>query len=163
VILAALALIAGLMGILSWLNVSGKSLESGSVSIVQDGRVLREYTMDELAAMPYIEVWKTIASSSHANGEGLFRGVPLRALLNEVDENLLKNATQIVSQAEDAFVSAYSKDEVAESDSVFIAYSKDGKGLGSLKDGGSGPFRIIIQGDEFGNRSTKYLVRIEVK
>jgi DMSO/TMAO reductase YedYZ molybdopterin-dependent catalytic subunit len=164
IIIAALVAMAGLIGALAWLNApKGAAVTSGDMAVTHNGETLRVYTMEDIMAMPYIEVQKEIVSSSHGNESGLFRGIPLRALLNEVDENLLINAQQIISHAEDAFVSAFSSEEVAESDSIVVVYAKDGQGLGAMGDGGSGPLRLIIQDDPFGNRSTKYLTQIEVK
>jgi hypothetical protein len=44
-----------------------------------------------------------------------------------------------------------------------IAYLCDGKGLGTLKEGGTGPLRVIVLNDAFGTRCCKYVYKIEVK
>ena len=148
--------------VLAVLNRPDGEFVSGSIQIVQDGQTLHTFTMEEIQDMPYVEAEKEIVSSSFANEQGLYRGVPLRALLDAVDPALLDGASRVIARAEDGMVMAYGASEVADSDSVLVAYSRDGKSLGSLDDGGSGPFRIVIVDDEFGNRSTKYLVQVEV-
>ena len=164
IILAILLVLAAAIVLLSWLNArQGLGGEIGSLTISRNGEILRVFTMDEIRAMPYIEQDQEIVSSSHQNERGVFRGVPLRALLEDADPELLQDAVTIVSRAEDAFVMAYSADEVLDSDDIFVAYSKDGNSLGTMEGGGSGPFRIIIIGDPFGNRSTRFLIEIEVR
>ena len=44
-----------------------------------------------------------------------------------------------------------------------MVYEKDGAPLSSREEGGTGPLRILITDDPFGNRSTKYLAQIEVR
>ena len=162
IIASVVALLVVAVALLAWLNRPKGEIISGSIRVIHNGETLRTFTMEEIAAMPYVEVEKEIVSSSYANEAGLYRGVPLRALLGVVDESLLDGASRIISRAEDGFVTAYSAAEVAESDSVIVAYQRDGESLGTKADGGSGPFRIVIVDDEFGNRSTKYLYEIEV-
>lgn len=162
VIAAVLLVLAVCIGVLAIFNAPDE-VESGTLTVVRDAETLGGFTMEQLRDMEYIEVEKKIASSSHANDEGLFRGVPLRAILNAVDETLLDSAAQIVARSEDGYVCAYAAPEVAESDNIFVAYSKDGEGLGTMSGGGSGPLRVIVQDDEFGTRSAKYLYELEIR
>lgn len=162
IVIAVLAILAAAVAVLAYLNRPGELPDTGSVAIKSGGETLAEYTFDDIKAMDYIEVQKEIVSSSFANDEGLFRGVPLRALLASAGADL-ENAAQAVIRSEDGFVAAFPMDEVTESDNIFLAYSKNGEGLGSLDDGGSGPLRIIVTEDPFGNRCAKYVSEIEVK
>ncbi len=164
ILIAALVLVvlAAAIAVLAVLNRPGELPESGSVAVRRGDEVLRTYTTAELKTLPAVEVEKELVSSSFANDAGLFRGVALRALLADagVDVGAL---TQIVVRSEDGFVAAYPADEVAESDGIFLAYSKDGEPLGDRESGGSGPLRIVVTEDEFGNRCAKYVSEIEVK
>ena len=162
IIISILVLLAAAIAVLVVLNDPGEA-ETGTITIVRGDETVRVFTMEEITAMPYIEVYKKITSSSFKDIEGTFRGVPLRALIESADATLLDGATQIVTRSEDAFATAFSAEEVLESDSVFIAYSLDGESLGTLAGGGTGPFRVIITDDEFGNRSAKYLFKIEIR
>lgn len=157
-----LAVLAAAIAVLAILNRPGELPESGSVAVRRGDEVLRTYTTAELKTLPAVEVEKEIVSSSFANDEGLFRGVALRTLLADagVDVDAL---TQVVVRSEDGFVAAYPADEVAESDNIFLAYSKNGEPLGDRGSGGSGPLRIVVTEDEFGNRCAKYVSEIEVK
>lgn len=158
-----LLVLAAAIGVLARLNAPGPDADAGSIAVFRDGESVRTYTMEEIKALPSITVHKEIVSSSHDNDEGDFTGVPLRALLDGADPALLEEGVSVAVKAADGYVSAYAAEEVAESDNILLAYAKDGTGLGTLEDGGTGPFRIVIQEDEFGNRSTKYVYQIEVR
>jgi hypothetical protein len=159
---AVLIVLAAAVAVLAWLNYRDDLPDSGTLAVVCGGETLRTFTLEEIQALPAVEVEKEIVSSSFANDEGLFRGVSLRALLRqagvEPDEY-----SQLIARAEDNFVMAYPMDEITESDDIFLAYEKNGQGLGSLQDGGTGPLRIIVTQDEFGNRCAKYVCELEVK
>lgn len=157
-----LAMLAAAIAVLAILNRPGALPESGSVAIRRGDEVLRTYTTAELKTLPVVEVEKEIVSSSFANDEGVFRGVALRALLADAGVDVAA-LTQVVVRAEDGFVSAYPADEVAADDGIFLAYAKNGEPLGDRESGGSGPLRIVVTEDEFGNRCAKYVSEIEVK
>jgi hypothetical protein len=163
IVLSLLTVLAIAIVILAVTNAPKDKPVSGTISIISNGATLRIYTMEEIGAMEYIEVYKKIESSSYADVEGTFRGISLHTLLEKVDPSLLTSGKKIVVRSEDAFVTAFSADEVSENDNIFVAYMLNNKPLGTLKDGGMGPFRIIIQNDQFGNRSAKYVCEIEVQ
>ena len=118
--------------------------------------------MAEIKELPYVDIQKEIVSASFDNDEGVFRGVPLRALMEDAGIDI-SDAAQIVIRSEDGFVSVCPAEEVRESDSALLVYAKNGEGLGGQEDGGSGPFRVLMTDDEFGNRSAKYVCALEVR
>lgn len=162
-ILCILIVLAVCIGLLAWLNAPDRSPDDGALTVLQDGELLRSFSMDEIYAMDYIEVEKEIVSSSHEDDIGLFRGVPLRDILTAANSGIADSAVQIVARAEDGFVTVYNAEEVFADANIFVSYAKDGRDLGTLQDGGSGPLRVILIADEFGNRSTKYLYELEVR
>ena len=157
---AVLIVLAAAALILSALN-RPDAPDPGRVSVSR-GETEKVYTMAEIAALPYVEVEKEIVSSSFENDEGVFRGVPLRALLGDAGIDL-SDAAQVIIRSEDGFVSVCPAEEVRESDSAILVYMKNGEGLGGQDDGGSGPFRVLMTDDEFGNRSAKYVCALEVR
>jgi DMSO/TMAO reductase YedYZ molybdopterin-dependent catalytic subunit len=118
--------------------------------------------MAQVRALPSVSVGKTILSSSHPTEKGVFTGVPLRTLIDAANPSLLRSATAIVTRATDGFVSVLAPSEVSQGDDVLLVYEKDGKGLGTSKDGGTGPFRIIVVTDTWGNRDTKWVDEIQI-
>ncbi len=148
---------------LAQINRSDASVSAGSIAITRDGVTLRTLTMDEVKALRSVSETKKIMSSSHADEEGVFTGVPLRVLLADVDPALLDEASMVVTRAADGYVSSLAVEEVSEDDSVLLAYAKDGEGLGTEDGGGTGPFRIVILTDTYGNRCTKWVNEIEIR
>lgn len=53
--------------------------------------------------------------------------------------------------------------EIIASDDVLIAYEQNGEALKGKSAGGLGPFRLILAGDPFGSRMTKYLNELELE
>ena len=157
---AVLIVLAAAALILSLLNRPGAT-EPGQLTVSR-GETEKVYAMADIKALPYVEVEKEIVSSSFDNDEGVFRGVPLRALLEDAGVGL-SDAAQVVIRSEDGFVSVCPAEEVRDSDSALLVYAKNGEPLGGLEDGGSGPFRVLMTDDEFGNRSAKYVCSLEVR
>lgn len=163
IVAGAMALLAAAIAVLAYLNAPKDGIERGTLAVVRGEETIARLTLAQIREMPSVSVEKEIVSSSHEGDAGLFTGVPLRAVLEAAQPGLLEGANQIVARAEDAFVTAYTAKEVQESDAILVAYEKDGAPLGSREDGGTGPLRILITDDPFGNRSTKYLAQIEVR
>lgn len=163
VIAAVAAVLAVAVVVLAQVNRSDTVVEQGSIAITRGGRTLKVFTMAQVKALPCVRAEKTILSSSHADEHGAFTGVPLRTLLGEISPTLAASATQIVTRAVDGYVSSLSADEVSADDTVLLVYAKDGQSLGTFKNGGTGPFRIVILGDRFGNRCTKWVNEIELR
>lgn len=149
--------------VLAQLNRSDVHVAKGSIAVTKSGKTLRTFTMEDVTAMRSVTEEKTILSSSHPDETGDFTGVPLRALLSATRPGLLDDATMIVTRATDGYVSSLSAEEVSKDDSVLLAYRKNGQSLGTSSDGGTGPFRIIILTDKYGNRCTKWVNEIEVR
>lgn len=162
IIAAVVVVLAAAITLLAILNAPKDAVQVGTVTVVKDGQTLRTFTMEEIQALPYVEVEKEISSASFANESGLFRGTPMRTLLEAADANWQIGAVQVVARAQDAFVGAFSAEEVAMDDNVLVVYAKDGESLGTMEQGGSGPLRVIAQRDPYGNRSTRYLYQLEV-
>ena len=148
---------------LARLNRSEARVATGSVAVTKGGKTLKTLTMDDIKALRSVTREKTILSSGHPDETGAFTGVPLRVLLAAVRAGLLDQASMVVTRATDGYVSSLSSEEVATGDSVILAYEKDGESLGTSSDGGTGPFRIIILTDRYGNRCTKWVNEIEVR
>lgn len=162
IVVIVLIILAAAIAVLAFLNRPADLPESGVLSVTAGDAEIKSYTMEEIQKLPYVEIQKEIISSSHENDEGLFRGVPLHTLLENAGADLA-GAEQCVVQSEDGFVSAYSMEEVTESDNILLVYAKNGEALGSMDDGGTGPFRIVVTEDPFGNRCAKYVCRLEIK
>jgi DMSO/TMAO reductase YedYZ molybdopterin-dependent catalytic subunit len=103
----------------------------------------------------------TLSSSSHSeeNGDFSYTGVLLEDLLNQSQPN--SDASYVFIQASDGYGLTLTIQE-AQNQNAIISYQKDGKPLSLLKDGGEGPLRLIIGGDEFAQRWIRGVVSIEI-
>ena len=103
----------------------------------------------------------TVSSSSHSeeNGDFNYTGVPLEDLLSQ--SQLSSDASSVFIQASDGYGLTLTLQE-AQNQNTIVAYQKDGSPLTLLKDGGEGPLRLIIGGDEFAQRWIRGVVSIEV-
>ncbi len=161
-IIIILIVMAAVVAVLAYLNRPEDQPVSGNLEISISGKTF-VYTMKDIQSLPKIEFEKEIVSSSQENQKGLFTGVTLHDLLNAANPDWQKQGTMVVCRAEDGFVSSFDVTEVATDNNIIVAYLIDGKSLGTKEDSGKGPFRIVVQDDEFGTRSTYWLSEIEVQ
>lgn len=162
IVCAVLVVLAAAIGVLAYLNAP-KDLEEGQLVLVKGESTLASWTMEELKALPAVETYKEITSSNHAGDSGTFRGVALHTLLGGVGEEALAGVTKVYVYAQDGYTTSYKLSEVSGSDDFLLAYSKDGQGLGTMNNNGTGPLRLVVVSDEFGTRSCKYVYKIEIK
>jgi DMSO/TMAO reductase YedYZ molybdopterin-dependent catalytic subunit len=163
VVVAILAALAVAVVVLAQVNRSDANVETGTVAVTCDGATLKSFDIEQAKALRSVSEKMTILSSSHADETAVFTGVPLRVLLDAAQPGLLSDATMVVTRATDGYVSSLTPEEVRSGDAVLLAYAKDGESLGGLEDGGTGPFRIIILTDKYGNRCTKWVNEIEIR
>ena len=162
IVLACLVVLAVAILILAQMNRRDDLPLSGQISLKIGEEEAALYTMEQIQAMPYIEVEKEIVSSSYANDEGLFRGVPAQALWAEAGVDLAQYKQMVVT-SEDGYVAVFPVDELLDTDAVLLIYAKNGESLGTLADGGTGPFRILAVKDEFGTRCAKYVCELALQ
>lgn len=161
IICSAVIFVITLIGIT--MQLTGPQKEEGTLTISRDDQVVRVFTVEEIMDMPSVEVEATIVSSDYGKETGTFTGVPMADVLNMADEAILKECKQFITKAEDGYAAMLTIKDVESKDDVLIIYKKDGKFLGSRDEKGTGPLRILIPQDPYGNRSAKYLNEITVK
>ena len=146
---------------LYYLVVPDEAQPEGTLLIKGNVNSPANFTFTQLESIQAVTLHVTLTSSSQLkdNGDFNYTGVRLTDLLNQVQP--YDNATSIYIQASDGYGTTLSLQEVL-SENVIIAYLKDGEKLSLLKDGGEGPFRLIIGDDEFAQRWTRGVVAIDV-
>lgn len=80
IVLACLALLAVVILVLAQLNKRDDLPESGQISLKAGDEEAALFTMEQIQAMPFVEVEKEIVSSNYANEKGLYRGVTMAEL-----------------------------------------------------------------------------------
>lgn len=167
VIIVVLALITA---VAAYMNMSGNDSDADGYSLTVavsddngDIKDLKTYTLAQIENMPSVNVYTKLQSSEKGDEEGTFTGVTVKYLLNKTDPDIIKEHENFIFSAGDGYSSAASADEVRGGKSVIIAYAKDGKDMEHFNEGGSGPMRVVFTRDTYGNRSTKFLIKIICK
>ena len=106
-----------------------------------------------------LQVTLTSSGSPSANGVFNYTGVLLSTLLQKA--GVSANATSVYIQASDGYGATLSMQD-AMSPKTMIAYEKDGVSFTPLKDGGEGPFRLIVGTDQYAQRWVMGVVSIRV-
>ena len=163
--IAAVVVLIIVAGAAAYFNAQGnqKSSDGLSLTITRDGEELAVYTLDEIQKMPSVEMEAHLSSGSGEDVDGVYTGVPLSYILKRTDPEILTECTEFTARAGDSFSSALSAEDITGTDTVLVVYQENGKALKSFQDGGTGPMRIMVAGDTYGNRSTQFLVGIECK
>ncbi len=129
------------------LNFGGKRLLIG----LREIKSLKEYEFEA-----------TLRRSSSGERVNIYKGVQLKDLLkaNDID---IEKIDQVVTKAVDGYTVVLSRKEVSEDDNVYIVYEMNQKALLPKKEGGSGPYQLIIRKDSFGQRWNKFLMELDIR
>jgi hypothetical protein len=159
-------------GVALWAATHGESnlpSQGAALLVKANGNILKEYTMDEIKALPSVSLEKAIVAGSMGKNSdkpddtGLFTGVALETFMSDVDPGWADKYSEFILTAEDGFTSAVFLSEVQKGENVIVAYAKDGVAILGREDGGLGPLRVVVMDDTFGNRSAWYLKTIEAR
>lgn len=154
-----------IVGITAWWNLSHseRGADGYSLTIARDGAVLKTFSIKEIKKLPEENVYAKLSSAQHDDAEGTFQGADLREVLNQTDPSLLEECGTFICTAGDGYSSALSAKELSKEKNVLVAYGKDKKIMEHFYEGGEGPMRLIIASDTYGNRSVKFLTKIECR
>jgi hypothetical protein len=72
----------------------------------------------------------------------------------------ISNTQKITFNAIDEYKIILSIDEINEPSNVYLTFERDGKPLKSKKQGGNGPFQLVIRRDPFSQRWIKHVYEI---
>ena len=91
-----------------------------------------------------------------------YTGVPLKNILQAV-EIKVSEKSRVVVKAIDGYTVALTGKEVLQPGNVYLVYKSDGQLLKGKQEGGTGPYRLVIKGDQFGQRWCKFVTEVNVK
>ncbi|NLZ39280.1 MAG: molybdopterin-dependent oxidoreductase [Firmicutes bacterium] len=163
IVLVVLLIIVAVTAFLNRESLKDKaaSQEKAILYIKADGKEM-EVDFATIKELPEKEFPAVLKSSGKPPVDTSYTGVQLKDLLAKLE---IKTADkkQVITKAVDGYTVALSMEEVLLDDNVYIVYKRDGKDLGTREEGGSGPYQIVIRGDQFGQRWNKYLMEIELQ
>lgn len=147
-------------------------LKEGTVVIKAGETKLGSFTVADLWKLPAVEkkmvitsncgVCKTSEDDSAESSEHNYTGTSLLEALNSIDPGLTQKYKKVITRGVDYYSQVLEMSEVQKPDNVYIVYSDNGQPL-KTKAGGDGSLMLVVGSDQSGQRSTKWLVSLELQ
>lgn len=143
-------------------NMEGYNENNGITFI--SGEYEADLSFEEITALHQKEFRATEDTSSSGPNQRKYKGVVLFDAMKEagIGEKEIIASSKIIVKGLDGYVIALSPEEVL-TDKIYLAFEKDGKLLGNMQNGGSGPFQLIAISDFFSQRWCKYVFEVIVE
>lgn len=133
--------------------------EEVSLTIVQgevEQIVEKEDIYDHSEAIVFPAV---VRSSGKKPVETEYKGIELSTFFSSLDIDI-SNTKRITFNATDGYRVILSLEEIAEPNNVYLTFERDGELMKSKKEGGNGPFQLVIRRDPFSQRWIKHIEEI---
>ncbi len=139
--------------------LSGCSKEKPSLNLNIDGKVESIdadiiYNHKEALVFPAV-----VRSSGSKPVETEYKGIELTKLFDSLDLDIT-NYSKVTFNASDGYRIILSIEEIKEPSNVYLTFERDGEILKSKKQGGKGPFQLVIRRDPFSQRWIKHVNEI---
>lgn len=161
ILVGVILLLVVVISVFACLNRGSEELQEGELLIKAGGTEVAVLTIDDIKKLPAVQK-KMVINSSRGTTRHEFTGTALVDLLNSIDPRLAQQYTRVITRGIDNYTSGLEMSEVLEPDNVYIVYADAGKPL-KTKTGKDGTLRLVIAGDEFGQRFTNFLVSVELE
>lgn len=149
--------IVAVIGIILIFSISKK--EDVSINIVQ-GENQQIVNSDFIYNHPdSISFPAVVRSSGKKPVETEYKGIEMSKLFSSLNIDI-SNTQKITFNAIDGYKITLSIDEINEPSNVYLTFERDGKPLKSKKQGGNGPFQLVIRRDPFSQRWIKHVYEI---
>jgi len=103
-----------------------------------------------------------VRSSGEKPVETEYKGIELTKLLSSLNIDFSKT-DKITINAADGYRVILNIEELEEPSNVYLTFERDGELLKSKKQGGSGPFQLVIRRDPFSQRWVKHVNEIVIQ
>lgn len=103
-----------------------------------------------------------VRSSGNKPVETEYKGIELSKLLALLDIDT-SNKQKITFNATDGYKIVLNIEEIFEPNNVYLTFERDGEYSKSKKQGGNGPFQIVIRHDPFSQRWCKHVNEIIIE
>lgn len=139
--------------------LSGCSKEKPSLNLNIDGKVESInteiiYNHKEALVFPAV-----VRSSGSKPVETEYKGIELTKLFDSLNVDIT-NYGKVTFNASDGYRIILSMEEIKEPSNVYLTFERDGEILKSKKQGGNGPFQLVIRRDPFSQRWIKHVNEI---
>lgn len=123
---------------------------------VNEKVVEKEYIYSHPEAIVFPSI---VRSSGEKPVEAEYKGIELSTFFNSLDVDL-NSIEKITFNATDGYRIILGIEEVNDPSNVYITFERDGDFLKSKKQGGNGPFQLVIRRDPFSQRWIKHVDQI---
>jgi len=156
--IVVLAVAVVILAILNYSNLAERLAlqESGTFLLTVEGYT-HTVSPDDLNAIGGVDV-----SASSRGEQRNFTGVPLAGVFTHFDIDY-SGASSVAFRSIDGFTTAVSIAEALDYTNVFVVFREDGEPLGTMNDGGIGPYMVVVVRDSFPNRWARYLMEVIVR
>lgn len=158
--------------VLAYLNQQGlgnsKEAQENATILFQiqdeNGAVTSTFTADRdfIQSLPTNEFPTVIRSSGKKPENAIYKGVPFVDLLAALKFDLTGKEQMVVRSA-DGYTVAVNLSEVLQPNNAYLVYILNGEEMKSMKEGGNGPYQLILRGDPFSQRWGKYVTEVLFK
>lgn len=164
IVIVVLVLIVGVTAFLNQRGVEEKKKMQREVllSLQEDGKELKRVDLSYIKEQGEKTFSKNLDTNDSGPVEHSYTGVPLKNILTSVDIKL-SGKEQVIVKSVDGYTVALGLEEVKKDDNVYIVYKTDDSYLKPKSKGGTGPLRIVIREDQFGQRWAKFVTEVNVK
>lgn len=164
IILVFLIVIVGVTAYLNRGSIADKKeiIAKTQITFLENGEEVKTFDLNYLQKQDEKTFKKELDTSETGPEMQTYTGV----LLSEIIENAgidLNDKSQVIVKAIDGYTVALTAAEVRKDDNVYLVYKQDGEYLKGKSEGGTGPYRIVIRDDQFGQRWCKFVVEVNVK
>lgn len=162
-VIAILAVVTLVLGYINMKSINNAGAKEGTITFKWDENTAA-LSFEEITAIENHEFKATEDTSTSGPALRKYRGVFLKDVLNKagIDDSVIESAKRVTVKGLDGYVIAMAAQEVL-SDNVYLAFEKNGKPLGNMKNGGSGPFQLIAVSDSFSQRWCKYVFEVNIE
>ncbi|WP_027399055.1 molybdopterin-dependent oxidoreductase [Anaerovorax odorimutans] len=166
-----------LIVVVSWyFSSNNDDFKEGTIVIKAGDIVIGRLTLDDIEKLPSSEIEMKVFTSCN-NGckssskddskkdgseDHVYTGTPLNEVLNSIDPNLTLKYKKIITKGVDYYSQVMDMEDVQKPDNIYIVYKDYGKLL-TTKDNKEGGMQVIVTGDKYGQRFTKWLVSLELQ
>ncbi len=139
--------------------LTGCLKEKASLIIKMDNEIININTDSIYSSEEAIIFPAVVRSSGEKPVETEYRGIELVNILiaNNIEFDKFEKAT---FNASDGYRIILSMDEIKDKSNVYLTFEREGEILKSKKQGGNGPFQLIIRRDPFSQRWIKHVNEI---
>lgn len=162
-VIAILAVVTLALGYINMRSINNAGTKEGTITF-KWGENTAALSFEEITVIENHEFKAIEDTSTSGPASRKYKGVFLKDVLNKagIDDSAIESAKSVTVKGLDGYVIAMAAQEVL-SDNVYLAFEKNGKPLGNMKNGGSGPFQLIAVSDSFSQRWCKYVIEVNLE